>query len=152
MAPRLVDGLPMEVIGRKEFVNFPEWHVNDVPAKIDTGARNCALDALHYEIREVQGTLIAEIRVDRKRKRAATIYAPLVGMVTVTNPNGASERRPVLETVIELGRTQRRVRLSLTNRSGMRFPLILGRAALAGLFMVDVSRAYLLGRRSKSRN
>jgi hypothetical protein len=39
---------------------------------------------------------------------------------------------------------RKRILLSLTDRSGMLFRMILGRKALEGDFLVDVSRKYLL--------
>jgi hypothetical protein len=34
--------------------------------------------------------------------------------------------------------------LTVTSRAGMRCPMLLGREALEGMFVVDVSRKYLL--------
>jgi hypothetical protein len=56
----------------------------------------------------------------------------------------------VVETQIRLGPITKTIRLTITHRTGMRFPLILGRLALAGDFVVDVSRKYAL-RKKKSK-
>ena len=53
-------------------------------------------------------------------------------------------RRPLIETALRLGPVCKRVLLTVTNRAGMRFPMILGRKALEGDFVVDVSQKYLL--------
>jgi hypothetical protein len=37
----------------------------------------------------------------------------------------------------------KRVRLTVANRAGMRFRMLLGRQALLGDFLVDVSKTYL---------
>ena len=65
-------------------------------------------------------------------------------MVIVKNTGGVSEQRPLIETTIRLGPVTKRVRLTVTHRSGLRFPVILGRKALEGDFIVDVSKKYLL--------
>jgi hypothetical protein len=65
-------------------------------------------------------------------------------MLVVRNSNGMSEQRPLLETRMQLGPVCKAIRLTVTNRAGMRFRMILGRKALAGDFVVDVSRKYLL--------
>ena len=49
-----------------------------------------------------------------------------------------------METQVRLGPLTKVIRLTVTNRAQMRFPIILGRQALAGDFIVDVSRKYLL--------
>ncbi len=53
------------------------------------------------------------------------------------------EQRPLIETDIVLGPVRKRIRLTVTSRAGMLFRVILGRQALAGDFLVDVSKKYL---------
>jgi hypothetical protein len=54
------------------------------------------------------------------------------------------EQRPVIETSVRLGPVVKRVRITVTNRSTMLFRMILGRKALEGDFIVDVSKKYLM--------
>ena len=42
-------------------------------------------------------------------------------------------------------------RLTLTDRTAMRFPMLLGRRALAGRFVVDPSRRYVSGKPKRKR-
>ena|SRR5271156_3411287 len=141
------------VIGWKEFVDFPEWHLHAIKAKIDTGARTSALGVTSYELREADGAgLVAELRLalDRKRpERLTRIQTPVLKMVVVRNSGGTPEQRPLIEAEIRLGQVSRRVHLTVANRAAMRFRMILGRKALEGAFVVDVSRKYLLGRPSR---
>jgi len=135
-------------VGWKEFVDFPEWGIRRVKAKIDTGARTSALDVASYELRQSgDGGLMAELRVAcdrRKPGHLATVHVPVLGMVVVSNSSGTREQRPLVETTIRLGPVSKRVRLTVTNRAGMRFAMILGRTALRGDFVVDVGQKYLL--------
>jgi hypothetical protein len=145
-----MDNIPggLVLVGWKELVDFPDWGIRRVRVKIDTGARTSALDVLSYELRPGEGqSLVAELRLalDRKKpKRVLVIQAPVLRMVMVSNSSGLRERRPLIETTLHLGKVRKRVELTITDRSGMRFPVILGRKALAGDFLVDVSRKYLL--------
>jgi hypothetical protein len=135
-------------LGWKEFIDFPEWGIRRVKAKIDTGARTSALDVASYELRRsADQSLVAELRVacDRKRPgQVTTVHVPVLGMVVVSNSSGTREQRPLVETTIRLGPVSKRVKLTVTNRAGMRFAMILGRTALKGDFVVDVGQAYLL--------
>jgi hypothetical protein len=72
------------------------------------------------------------------------LQVPVLGTVVVCNSSGQREWRPLIETRIRLGPLTKSIRLTVTNRSQMRFPVILGRQALAGDFLVDVSRKYVL--------
>src|SRR5262249_62263614 len=139
------------VIGWKEYVDFVDWDVRRVKAKVDTGARTSALDVTGYEIREVLGRgLVAELRLalDRKHpERLTVVHTPVLKMVMVSNSSGVCEERPLIQTAIRLGPVVTPLFLTVTDRSRMLFRMILGRKALAGNFIVDVSRKYLLGRR-----
>jgi hypothetical protein len=141
------------LIGWKEYVEFVDWGVRWVKAKIDTGARTSALDVSGYEIREADGQgLVAELRValDRKHpERLTVVHTPVLRMVCVSNSAGACEERPLIQTTIRLGPVVKPVYLTVTDRSRMLFRMILGRRALDGDFIVDVSRKYVHGRRRK---
>ena len=136
-------------IGWKERLDFPDWGLKRVRVKIDTGACTSALGASGYELVDVDGGRIVRLRLALNRRRpeqTAVIEAPVVRMVHVTNTGGGREERPMIETMIRLGPVTKRIRLTITSRSAMRFPMLLGREALAGSFVVDVGRRDLLKR------
>jgi hypothetical protein len=138
-------GAPLLVIGRQEYVDFPEWPARRVRAKVDTGACTSALDVVEYQVRdEGPGGHWVEALVALHRKRPPLrIRAPVVRMTTVRNSGGEAQLRPVIEALVRLGPVSRRLQITLARRDGMRFRMILGRRALAGAFLVDVSRTYL---------
>jgi len=135
------------VIGWKEYVDFPQWGIRRVKVKIDTGARTSALGVLSYDLQADGPGLVAEMRLAPYRKdpaRVTMIRAPVLRMVVVSNSAGMREQRPLVETEIRLGPITKRICLTVTNRASMLFPAILGRKALEGDFVVDVSRKYVL--------
>jgi hypothetical protein len=62
----------------------------------------------------------------------------------VVDSGGHPEVRPVIATELVLGPVRKTILVTLTDRSGMLFRMILGRKALEGDFRVDVSARYLL--------
>ena len=140
-------GQPL-VIGWKEYVHFPEWGIRPIKVKIDTGARTSALDVVSYELHQADGQgLVAELRLaldHRHPQRLTVVQAPVLRMVVVSKSSAMREQRPLIEATVRLGPVTKRVRMTITNRSGMRFRMILGRKALEGDFVVDVSRKYLM--------
>jgi hypothetical protein len=133
------------LIGRKEFLDFPEWGLRRVRVKVDTGAWSSALDVSEYHLQEEDGELTACLRLALHRsRRVVEVRAPVLRRTVVRNPCGQSEERPVVEALIRLGPVQKRIRLTVTDRRDMRCRMILGRQALTGSFVVDVSRKYLL--------
>jgi hypothetical protein len=135
------------LIGWKEYLSLPEWNIPRIKAKIDTGARTSALDVVSYEVRQSQQGLLAELRLALWKKypeRLTVVQTPLLRMIAVSNSSGMREERPLVETMLRLGPVTKRIRLTITNRASMRFRMILGRKALEGDFVVDVSQKYLL--------
>jgi hypothetical protein len=138
------------LIGWKEFIDFPDWGIRHVRAKVDTGAWTSALDVASYDLRHTaEGGLVATLRLawDRRRpQKLSVVETPVLRTVVVSNSSGMREQRPLIETLVRLGPRVKPVRLTVANRAGMRFRVILGRQALAGDFVVDVSEKYLLGK------
>jgi hypothetical protein len=143
------EGARLALIGRREWVSIPAWGLRRLRAKIDTGAYSSALDVDSYDLVAGQGEgLRARFRLapSRARPNGAVVEAPVVGIVNVKNSGGAEEQRPLLEPLVCLGPVTRAVRLTLTRRPGLRCRMLLGREALAGAFLVDVSKKDLLRR------
>jgi hypothetical protein len=136
------------LVGRREFVTLPEWGIQHIRAKVDTGARSSALDVLAYDLwQTADGSMHARLRLALNRKRPdryRIIETPIVRMVAVRNTGGVRELRPLIETTMRLGPVTKRIRLTVTNRAAMRYRMILGREALRGDFVVDVSKKYVL--------
>jgi hypothetical protein len=135
------------LIGRKEYVAFPEWGIHRIRAKVDTGAHTSALDVLGYDLWQVEGQgLYGRLRLALNRQRPdryRMVETPVLRLVSVCNTGGVRELRPLIETTIRLGPVTRRIRLTVTDRAAMRHRMILGREALCGAFVVDVSRKYI---------
>ena len=85
----------------------------------------------------------------RRPDKINQLTVPVLKMLVVSNSGGMREQRPLVETTLRLGPVVKRVRLTITNRSGMRFRMILGRKALEGDFVVDVSKKYLMRKARK---
>jgi hypothetical protein len=135
------------VIGWKEYVAFPQWGVRRVRAKIDTGACTSALDVAACEVEDSPSGPVAHLRLalyPRRPQRVKVLSLPVLRFVVVRNSGGVAERRPVVEALLRLGPVEKLIRLTVTRRAGMRYRILLGREALAGDFVVDVRRKYVL--------
>lgn len=135
------------VVGWKERIDLPDFNLRRVKAKIDTGARTSALSSTYYVLRVDQtGRQVADIVLAlnrRQPKRIVRVTAPVLGTVTVKCTGGKREKRPVIETRVSIGAVTKCVLFTLTDRSHMLTPLILGRQALQGDFVVDAGRKFL---------
>ena len=121
------------VLGGVEDVVLLPWRVK-LPARIDTGAAKSSLDA--REIKVQDDTI--EFKLPAKYG-GLPIRLPIMGWRHIRTPAGL-ERRPVVELEICLGPKRFRTLVNLTDRSTVKYPLILGRNALRENYLVDVKR------------
>lgn len=136
------------VIGWREVVALPDWGIEGIIAKIDTGART---SALHVEnLRELPGNRVAfEVVLSRDDPdQRVPIESDLVRVTRIRTSTGHRQQRYVVSTTIRIGRHRRRVEVSLVRRHRMLCRMLLGRRALDG-FLVDAAVKYLQGKRPK---
>jgi hypothetical protein len=140
---------PPLVVGWREWVMLDGLDC-DVPikAKIDTGASTSALHAPGLKRYERDGQEYASFWL-RPRQRTTLdsrrIEVPIIGQRRVRSSNGKSEIRPVIESSITIGDRRWAIELTLTRRDKMRFRMLLGRKALRGRAIVDVSCSHAAG-------
>lgn len=136
------------IVGAAERVELPEWGVR-LRAKIDTGAKTSAIHAEDVEElgrRKVRFSIVTSSRTRAKRVR---VEAKVVRRTRVRSSTGHLEERLIVATTLSVGGVDKRIQVSLTNRKGMIFRMLMGREALEGDFLVDPSRRYLHGRAPK---
>jgi hypothetical protein len=66
----------------------------------------------------------------------------------VRSSNGESQSRYFIKTQVKFANGKKYpITMSLTDRSSMKFPVLIGRRLLAGRFIVDVGKIFMLGNR-----
>ena len=142
------DGAATLVVGWREWVTLPALGIARLRAKVDTGARSSALhvDAqwqFHEGGAPWVGFRLAPWKADASLIEAA---APIVEERDVTDSGGRRTRRVFVRSTLQLAGIEREIDINLTDRRGMRFPMLLGRSAIAGVFTVDPARSSVHGR------
>ncbi len=143
--------MPSQTIGWAEYIDFPEWGIDGVKAKVDTGARSSALhvenleqiDALH-----VAFDVIYSRRAPFKTKR---VKAEVLKWAKVRSSTGHYQKRCFVKARIQIGEASHEIEISLVSREKMLFRMLLGRKALEHAFLVDVSRRNLLSQSPRRR-
>lgn len=131
-----------KIVGRKEIISILDLELYDLDAKIDTGADSNALhcDNIVIEDDMVHFCLLDEIHESYHGKR---ISLPLHKVKKVKSSNGEIQLRPSIKVSVEFMGKKYKSIISLTNRSDMKFPMLIGRRFLADRFLVDVSKEYM---------
>jgi hypothetical protein len=141
---------PKIVIGWNEYVDLPDWKIHGLRAKVDTGARS---SALHVEdIVELSGGRVrfSVVLHRARRDRRVVVEAPIARRGGVRSSTGHYSHRIFVATRLRIGPLERTIEMSLVDRERMLFRMLLGRTALAGPCLVDVSHRAIASRRRRS--
>lgn len=133
------------VLGRQELVDFPAFGLHHVEAKVDTGAYTSAIHCSHQRV-EIGPDGRSVLRVQLLDERHPQHDGQLLEFRSfeereIRNSFGDVQRRYVIRTTIQLFGQALEAEFSLSDRSDLRFPVLIGRALLqSGSFVVDVAR------------
>ena len=138
-------------VGWREWLALPGIGIDAICAKVDSGAKSSALhvDSMEAFLRDGKqwvrftlhpGRLDSEGTVDAE--------APVVDRRRVTDSGGHDTERLFIATDLLVGGLRYPIELNLTSRHNMRFPMLLGRTAMAGRLLVDPSDSFRLGERT----
>lgn len=139
-------------IGRRETVSFPELKIFNIIAKIDTGAYTAALHCKEIRVEETQAEPILHFKLldaSHPEYNQLCFSFTTFGKRKIKNSSGVFESRYTIKTPIKIGRKRIMATISLTDRGGMKFPVLLGRKLLKNRFVVDVTQINLLEKKAQ---
>jgi hypothetical protein len=135
-----------QTLGWREWVCLPDLGIENIKAKVDSGARTSALHAFRVEpfhrddetwvrfaIHPLQNSLDYVVECE----------APVIDRRSVRDSGGHSEMRYVIQTTIQIGDKPVISEVTLTDRETMKFRMLLGRTVLKQGYLVDSARSYL---------
>src|SRR5690554_5117364 len=136
--------LDKKIVGSRERVLLTDFDIVH-EARIDTGATTSSLDARDVEIFERDGEQWVRFKiVDPNNDELLELERKRVRRVLITQANTEDpERRPVIEMRITLGEITQVAEFTLSNRSHLEFPVLIGRNVLRDLMLVDVGQHHL---------
>ncbi|CAN5277749.1 RimK/LysX family protein [soil metagenome] len=135
------------LIGWREYVRMPALLPGAIIAKIDTGARSAALHAEDIRIAGYGPHRTVKFTVP-VNARNYHCELPLAGERRVKSSFGHSEMRVVVATTVAIGEHRFRAEITLTNRTDMGVPMLLGRTVIRGRFIVHPGRSFLISKRT----
>jgi len=146
-----MDTQPPFIVGFEEWVGLPELGLPSLKAKLDTGAKTSALHAVNIEPFCEGGMEKVRFKVHPVPRRPAieiACVARLVDERPVTSSNGERELRYVIATVLEIGVERWPIELTLTNREGMRYRMLIGRQGMRAGMLIEPTASFRQPRRS----
>lgn len=117
-----------------EIISFPEFNLDSIKAKIDTGAYT---GALHCTKITEDNKILKFSPFDHPETEIST---DKFSRQTIKSSNASSELRYVISTTVNILGKNYPIDLSLANRSEMKVPVLIGRKFLkANNFLIDAS-------------
>lgn len=140
------DSLP--IFGWLEWSYLEPLHVR-LKAKLDSGAKTSSLSAIDIERIERDGVSWMRFHVPISANDGGTALAQSIAMelplqreVLIKRHGERAARRSVVEIGVCLGGAVFLTPVTLTDRSHFNYPLLLGRSALRGRALLDVSHIH----------
>lgn len=135
----------LQIIGRIERINIPEWLLFGLEAKIDTGAFSSSIHCHRIEAfknKTQDWVRFSLLDPEHEAYNNKVFELPIYDVREVKSSNGVTESRYFVRAKIAINHRNIDTELSLTDRSEMKFPVLLGRKILINRFLVDVSKAH----------
>jgi hypothetical protein len=129
------------VIGWKKKIDLPEWGIYGLRAKVDTGAKTSSLHVEDIEVLphgRVRFYVVVQKKEPRKRVEVVTRVLRIARIRTNTE---SVATRIFVATRIHVGSVEDTIELNLEDRGNFIYRMLLGRTALTGRFVVDVSKS-----------
>jgi len=132
-----------KLIGRREDVNLPDLKLKAINAKIDTGAYSSSIHCHQIEQVKVDGKKVLKFKVldpehDDYQRKTFTFHD--FKTTKVKSSNGSTETRFLIKTNVEIFDKKYPTEFTLTDRSNMKCPILLGRKFIKQGFIVDVNK------------
>lgn len=136
-----------KIIGRKEIISILDLDLHDLDAKVDTGADSNALhcDDIYVDDEKfVHFKLLDKVHPSYHGKK---MKMPLFELRKIKSSNGQIQNRPSIKVTVDFFGKKYKTVISLTNRTDMKYPMLIGRKFISGKFLVDVSQEYIAKKR-----
>ena len=134
------------LIGSQEWCSFENLNIPSIKARIDSGAKTSSIQSTNikkfkkgkeswvsFDVNPIQDNLSIVVHCESK----------IVDVRIVKSSSGITDKRFVIMEKVQIGNNSFEIELTLANRDGMDFRMLLGREAMKDRFIVDPSKHYL---------
>ncbi|MBF0288689.1 MAG: ATP-dependent zinc protease [SAR324 cluster bacterium] len=137
---------PKQIIGRTELIDLPDLGLFGVDAKMDSGAYTSSIHCSSIAIEEQSQGFYVRFKIldeSHPNYQQMEFCLPVHNEKRVKSSSGETEDRIFIKTRMSLYGEIFEIELSLTDRSQMKFPILLGRKAFKKRFILDTAKKYI---------
>ncbi|MBI1837468.1 MAG: ATP-dependent zinc protease [Flavobacteriia bacterium] len=134
------------IIGRKDKVDLPDFGLENIHVKVDSGAYSCSIDCHYYQEIEQEGRKVLEViflEDNHVLYTGGCFYFPEFRMKRVKSSIGLVQDRYFIKGKIIIFGKEYETEFSLSKRHEMKNPILIGRKLLNNQFLVDSSQVNL---------
>lgn len=138
------------IIGRKDKIDLPDFGLENVSVKIDSGAYSCSIHCEFIEeVQEENGKVLKVVFLDESLPKYSGEIHDFVDYFkkNVKSSTGEKQERFFIKAKIILFGKEFITDFSLTQRNGLKNPILLGRKVLNDNFLINtklVNQSYKL--------
>ncbi|MDC7125523.1 MAG: RimK/LysX family protein [Spirochaetales bacterium] len=133
-------------LGWKEWVSFPDWEIDYIKAKVDTGAQTSTLHAEEMTIFNIDKKIMVKFKIypwQNNKENGKEVTTEVITFRKIRSSSGCLEKRPVIKTTISVADKTFETELTLTNRQLMGFRMLIGRRTLDKKFVITTAKSCL---------
>ncbi len=130
----------LTTIGRAEVISLPDLDLQEVPAKIDTGADSSAVWATNIYVDEAGLLHYTLFGQDSEFHTGKDLTTTDYTVSQVRSSSGHTQVRYRTHLTLRLGGKRISVMCNLSDRAQNEYPILIGRRTLNGKFLVDATR------------
>lgn len=134
------------ILGRVEWVMITALR-DKFKARIDSGATTSSLSSDNIQYFERDGQRWVKFLMTHDGQDNIPMESPLIRFATIRQASSNTpDKRPVIQLNVRIGQTTEVAEFTLTDRSSMTYPMLLGRSFLTDLAIIDVAQKFVQGR------
>jgi hypothetical protein len=127
------------IIGRDDHADFPTFNLENVPVKIDSGAYTCTIHCQSIRIKDNDELEVIFLDKNYPAYTGEKITFASYETRKVRSSSGELQKRYTIKGSIRLFGRVYKTSFTLSSRTKMRYPVLLGRRLLNKRFLIDTS-------------
>ncbi|MBC8430873.1 MAG: ATP-dependent zinc protease [Desulfobacterales bacterium] len=114
----------------------------EIKAKLDTGAKNSSMHAVHIDEFKRNGHDWVRFEVVNRQGHTETFETKVIRTAEIKRKNSESQKRLVIRLGVCLGTFYKEAEVNLVNRGNFNYKMLIGRSFLKESFIVDSEQTF----------
>ena len=135
------------IVGSEEWLSLEGLNIPAIKARVDSGAKTSSIQAKNIKriMRKGESWVTFDVNpIQDNLSLYVSCEAKVIDTRIIKSSSGESQKRYVIGTRVKIDSQEFEIELTLAERDGMEYRMLLGREALKDRYLVDASKNFLL--------